>query len=130
MHLINLEKMFNFKSHRPWLLIIYVVIMFSNSIFSFIDIPIQHIWKYDKFIHFGEYFVLGILLFYVLYEKQISKRNLMYSIVVVSLIPILDESIQHFIPSRISSLYDVFADYLGCYSGSFIYHTINRIYNG
>jgi len=122
--------MFNFKSHRPWILITYVVVMFSNSIFSFIDIPIKHIWKYDKFIHFGEYFALGILLFYALYENPISRKNLLYSMIAVSLIPILDESIQYFIPNRISSVYDAFADYLGCYSGCSIYYITNRIYNG
>ena len=122
--------MINFKSHRPWLLITYVLIMFTNSMFSFIDIPIKHIWKYDKFIHFGEYFVLGLLLFYVLYEYPISKQNLIYSIALISLIPILDESIQYFTPSRISSVADAIADYCGCYSGCFVYHITNRYYSG
>ena len=122
--------MINLKSHRPWLLITYVLIMFSNSMFSFIDIPIKHIWKYDKFIHFGEYFILGLLLFYMLYEKQISKNNLIYSIMIISLIPIIDESIQYFTPNRISSVSDAISDYFGCYFGCFIYHITNRIYNG
>ena len=104
--------MINFKSHRPWILIFYVLIMFTNSMFSFIDIPIKHIWKYDKFIHFGEYFVLGLLLFYVLYEYPISKQNFIYSIALISLIPILDESIQYFTPNRIPDIYDVFAESL------------------
>ena len=122
--------MINLKSHRPWLLITYVLIMFTNSMFSFIDIPIKHIWKYDKFIHFGEYFILGLLLFYVLYEKPISINNLIYSIMIISLIPIIDESIQYFTPNRISSVSDAIADYFGCYFGCFIYHIANRIYNG
>jgi len=122
--------MINLKSHRPWLLITYVLIMFTNSIFSFIDIPIKHIWKYDKFIHFGEYFILGLLLFYMLYEKPISKNNLIYSIMIISLIPIIDESIQYFTPNRISSVSDAISDYFGCYFGCFIYHITNRIYNG
>ena len=104
--------------------------MFTNSMFSFIDIPIKHIWKYDKFIHFGEYFVLGLLLFYVLYEYPISKQNLIYSIALISLIPILDESIQYFTPVRISSVSDAIADYFGCYSGCFVYHITNRYYRG
>jgi len=104
--------------------------MFTNSMFSFIDIPIKHIWKYDKFIHFGEYFILGLLLFYMLYEKQISKNNLIYSIMIISLIPIIDESIQYFTPNRISSVSDAISDYFGCYFGCFIYHITNRIYNG
>ena len=122
--------MINLKSHRPWLLIIYVLIMFTNSMFSFIDIPIKHIWKYDKIIHFGEYFVLGLLLFYMLYEQPISKQNLLYSIAIISLIPILDESIQYFTPNRISSVTDAIADYFGCYLGCFIYHISYRYYRG
>ena len=112
--------MINLTSHRPWLLISYVLIMFTNSMFSFIVIPIKHIWKYDKFIHFGEYFVLGLLLFYVLYEYPISKQNLIYSIVLISLIPILDESIQYFTPNRIPDIYDVFADFIGGGMGSLL----------
>ena len=68
MHLINLEKMISLQSYRPWLVIIYLIVMFSNSIFSFIDVPIKNIWKYDKTIHFIEYFILGVLLFHSLFQ--------------------------------------------------------------
>ena len=122
--------MLSLKSHRPWLVISYVSIMFANSMFSFIAFPVKHIWKYDKFIHFGEYFILGALLFYALYEHPISKRNLMYSMIAVSLIPILDESIQYFTPNRIPSVYDALADYFGCYSGCSVYHISKRMFNG
>jgi len=104
--------------------------MFANSMFSFIDIPIKHIWKYDKFIHFGEYFVLGLLFFNALYEKPVSKNFFLKSLILMSLIPIIDESIQYFTPNRISSIYDALADYSGFYLGCFIYHIINRKLNG
>ncbi len=122
--------MINFKSHRPWLLVSYVIIMFANSMFSFIPVPINNIWKYDKFIHFGEYFILGILFFYMLYEYPISKKNLIYSIILISITPILDESIQYFTPNRISSFSDALADYMGCYSGCYIFYITNRINHG
>ena len=122
--------MISLRSHRPWILIAYILVMFSNSVFSFIDLPIKHIWKYDKFIHFGEYFILGFLFFYTLYEKPISKENFIYLFLVFSTIPIFDESIQYFIPNRISSIYDAFADYLGFYFGCIVYHIINKNYNG
>ena len=122
--------MINLKSYRIWLLLFYVTVMFVNSMFSFIDIPIKHIWKYDKIIHFIEYFILGLLLFHVIYEIPKSKRNVIFWIIVVSVIPILDESIQYFTPNRIPSFYDALADYAGCYSGCYTYSLINRLKNG
>jgi len=122
--------MINFKSYRVWLFISYLFVMIGNSFFLFIHIPIKHLWKYDKIIHYSEYFILGFLLFYVLYETPFSKEELIYFILFLSIIPILDESIQYFIPQRISSFYDLLADYLGCYTGCLFYYTINRIKYG
>ena len=104
--------------------------MIGNSFFSFIHLPVKHIWKYDKIIHFSEYFILGLLLFYVLYEKSFHKEEFISYIIFISIIPIFDESIQYFIPDRISSICDVVADYLGAYTGCATYHIINRMYNG
>ncbi len=104
--------------------------MFTNSMFTFIDIPIKHIWQYDKIIHYIQYFILGILMFHAIYEFPESRNNVIYWIIVVSLIPIFDESIQYFTPNRISSLYDAVADYAGCYSGCYSYHILNRFSNG
>ena len=66
----------------------------------------------------------------MLYENPISKKNLKYSILLISLIPILDESIQYFAPNRIPSALDALADYFGCYSGCFAFYITSRIYNG
>ena len=122
--------MINFKSHRVWLFISYLSIMIGNSFFSFINIPIKHLWKYDKIIHFSEYFILGILLFYVLYERPLPYKKILYSIIFISFIPIIDESIQYFIPTRISSVYDALADYAGCYMGCLFYYIINKVSYG
>jgi len=122
--------MVNFKSYRIWILFFYVIIMFANSMFTFIDIPIKHIWKYDKIIHYIQYFILGILLFHAIYELPESKKNVIYWIIGVSIIPVFDESIQYFTPNRIPSLYDAFADYAGCYSGCYSYHILSRFSNG
>ena len=104
--------------------------MFTNSMFSFIDVPIKHIWKYDKIIHCFQYFILGILLFHAIYELPESRSKLIYWLIGVSFIPILDESIQFFTPNRIPSFYDAVADYVGCYSGCYFYYLINRYTNG
>ena len=97
---------------------------------SFYTLSIQNLWRYDKIIHFSEYFVLGLLLFYVLYESPHTLRKMIYYIIFISIIPIVDESIQYFIPTRISSIYDAMADYLGCYSGCTAYYLLNRAFYG
>ena len=122
--------MVNLKSYRIWILFFYVMIMFANSMFTFIDLPIKHIWKYDKIIHYIQYFILGILMFHTIYELPESRNNIIYWIIGASLIPIFDESIQYFTPNRISSLYDAVADYAGCYSGCYTYHILSRFSNG
>jgi len=122
--------MINLKSHRPWLVIFYLIVMFSNSMFTFIDIPIKNIWKYDKIIHFSEYFILGVLLFYALYEKPMINKDLYTIILIMSLIPIVDESIQYFTPNRVPSFYDAVADYLGFYTGCYIFKLIYRAKHG
>ena len=48
--------MINFKSHRTWLLISYLMLMILNSLFSFISS--NYIWRYDKIVHFSEYFTV------------------------------------------------------------------------
>ena len=124
--------MMNFKSHRTWLLISYLMLMILNSLFSFISS--NYIWRYDKIVHFSEYFILGVLFFYVLYEQPFSTKKFVFYICFLSTIPIVDESLQYFAElwgqKRIPSIYDALADYLGCYTGCFIYYITNKGFNG
>ncbi len=114
------------------MLFCYVIIMVSNSLFTFINT--SNIWKYDKIIHFTEYFILGVLLFHVMYEKPFTKKEVIYYIGFISLVPIVDESMQFFSElwgqKRIPSLYDALADYAGCYTGCICYSIKYRIFNG
>jgi len=124
--------MINLYSYRFWILILYISLLICNSLFTFVN-PI-YFWKYDKLIHFAEYFILGFLLFHLLYESEFSREKLMYYILFISLIPISDEFAQNFSNlwgvSRVPSIYDALADYLGCYSGCFFYFLTNKVYNG
>ncbi len=108
----------------------YLSILIGNSFFTFINLPIKHLWRYDKTIHFIEYFILGFLLFNVLYEKAFTKKQFIYYVIFISIIPIIDESIQFFTPYRISSFYDLLADYSGAYLGCLLYSKINKGLNG
>ena len=100
-----------------------------NAFLSFNIIPYKDIWKYDKLIHFSEYFILGILYLNALYHQDL-KVKMLYRVLFISLIPLIDESIQIFVPSRITSIYDAFFDYLGCYIGMALYYLIYRYKNG
>ena len=124
--------MIDFKSYRQWMLFLYIILMISNSFFTFFNTV--KIWRYDKIIHFSEYFILGLLLFHVLYEKPFTKKDAIYYIGFISLIPIIDESMQFFSElwgqKRIPSIYDAIADYAGCYAGCIFYVIKHRIFNG
>ena len=132
MLLTSLEKMFNLKSYRQWLLFSYIILMVSNSLFTFFSS--EGIWRYDKIIHFLQYFILGILLFHVMYEKPFTKKKMLYYIGFISLVPLIDESMQFFSElwghKRIPSIYDALADYAGCYVGCICYSIKYRIFNG
>ena len=129
MHLMRLGKVVNCKSKSLWLFASYLLLLICNSFLSFSIIPYKDIWKYDKLIHFSEYFILGILYLNALFHQDL-KSNFLYPILFISLIPIIDESIQIFIPNRIASIYDAFFDYLGCYMGMSLYYLINGHKNG
>ena len=122
--------MIDFKSKRVWLFISYLSLLIGNSFFSFANLSIKNLWKYDKLIHFVEYFILGFLLFNVLFEKSFTKKDLSYYILFITLVPVIDESIQFFTPYRIPSLYDLLADYFGVYLGCFLYYKFFRGANG
>ena len=122
--------MIDFKSKRVWLFISYLSLLIANSFFSFANLSIKNLWKYDKIIHFGEYFILGFLLFNVLCEKSFTKKDLTYYMFFITFIPIIDESIQFFTPYRVPSFYDLLADYFGAYLGCFLYYKFLRGSNG
>ena len=129
MHLMGLGKKMNFKSKSLWLFISYLLLLICNSFLSFSIIPYKDIWKYDKIIHFSEYFMLGLLYINALYNQDFKIKK-MYPLLFISIIPIVDESIQIYVPNRVASIYDAFFDYLGCYMGMSLYYLIYKYKNG
>ena len=119
----------NFKSKSLWLFISYLLLLICNSFLSFSIIPYKDIWKYDKVIHFSEYFILGLLYINALYNQDLKIKK-MYPLLFISIIPIIDESIQIYVPNRVASIYDAFFDYLGCYMAMGLYYLIYRYRNG
>ena len=126
---MSLGEIVNYKSKSLWLFVSYLLLLMCNSFLSFSIIPYKHIWKHDKLIHFLEYFILGILYLNALHHQNF-KIKMLYPILFISSIPIIDESIQIFVPNRIASIYDAFFDYLGCYMGMILYYLTYRYKNG
>ena len=109
------------SSPRTWLFIIYLcTIIFlsatpSNELgyFSFI-------WKYDKYVHFFEYLILGFLLVNALMINPMRKSHWIGVLSFVVIFPILDETLQRFMPGRIPDLMDGIADILGGLVGIYL----------
>ena len=108
-------------SPRTWLFIIYLCTIVylsatpSNELgyFSFI-------WRYDKYIHFIEYLILGFLLVNALMINAMSKLDWIAVIAFIIIFPIIDETVQRFTPGRIPDVIDGIADILGGLIGIYI----------
>lgn len=94
------------------------------SLFKLLSIPTEGynlVFWVRKTAHFSEYFILG---FWIL----LSYREKPHKALILSayLIPILDESIQAFVPGRVASLLDMGIDALGLSVGLVLIHSLIR----
>ena len=107
------------------ILFIYVIFMILNSviIFSFES----HLWKYDKYIHFIEFFILGLLTINI-FIKQIDTKTFIILFFLIICIAVFDEGIQYLIPSRIPDIYDLYYDIVGGFLGMFTLLLKENIY--
>ena len=67
--------------------------MFLNSI-----IPVfssKSIWKYDKLIHFVEFFILGFLFINAIIDTHLNINKFLIGIFILTLIPTIDEGVQY-----------------------------------
>ena len=108
-------------SPRTWLFIFYLCIIVylsatpSNELgyFSFI-------WRYDKYVHFFEYLILGFLLVNALIINPMSTSDWIAVIAFIIIFPIIDETVQRFTPGRIPDSMDGIADILGGLIGIYL----------
>ena len=73
----------------------------------------------DKIIHFAEFFILGLLIQFTLYEREAySQKAVVFMTIIFGFsIGCLDELHQSFIQGRICSVEDLLFDFLGvCFS--------------
>ncbi len=100
---------------RIFTLILYVLLIFFVSSRSGITPPGPDFVMKDKLAHFGEYFVLGLLLF-VGIGWTVSRSGLITFLFLFAVgvsVAALDELLQSYIPGRNMDLYDWFADAAG-----------------
>lgn len=74
-----------------------------------------------KFAHFFEYACLGILITNALNHKILFSTKRINFLIFLFVVPIIDETIQYFVPGRNASLLDVGIDMSGFLIGSLIF---------
>ena len=109
------------------ILLVYVAFMIINSVvtFSFEN----QLWKYDKYIHFIEFFILGILIINIFLSKLNLKKFILL-LLLITIIGALDEGIQFLIPERIPDINDLYYDVLGGFSGMLLLYVLKDKLNG
>ena len=113
--------MIYYKSTRTWLFLLYVLIIISLSLTSGSQFNLlNNLWKYDKIIHFIEYFGFGFLLINMFMIAPLTREIKILLILLLLIFPFIDESIQSFTPSRISDINDAIVDVIGGLIGSYV----------
>ena len=107
------------NSYKTWMFIAYTLIVICFSLSSDVQIKLfPNLWKYDKIVHFVEYFGLGFLFVNMLSIRPLINRRLVYVLLFITLFPLFDESLQNFTPNRIPDFQDAIADFMGGILGS------------
>ena len=108
-------------SPRTWLFIFYLcTIVYLSATPSNEMGYFNFIWRYDKYIHFFEYLILGFLLVNALMINPMRKSDWIAVIAFIIIFPIIDETVQWFTPGRIPDVIDGIADISGGLFGIFL----------
>ena len=109
------------------ILLIYVLFMIINSVVTF-SFESQ-LWKYDKYVHFIEFFILGILIINIFLSK-LDLKLFAVLLLLVACIGLIDEGIQFLIPGRIPDIKDFYYDIFGGSFGMLLLYLFNDKING
>jgi VanZ family protein len=110
-------------------LIIYWCLLLMGTSLPAPDVPSFGVS--DKFVHFGAYLGLAVLLsisFHYQNKNLLLKKNfLIATLIIVAFYGLLDEFHQSFIPGRSSEFFDWLADFLGAAAGiTFVYYLMKQ----
>lgn len=106
-------KQMNFYLYYILPIIIYCTIIFYYSSQPTINGPIGTLIINDKIKHAIAYLILSILIFRATQKTKYKKYSYLISIIFSTLYGISDEFHQYFVPGRMMSIYDIFANFLG-----------------
>ena len=70
-----------------------------------------------KLAHFTEYFILGSWITLSSYVSPLTKRKRLQPFPFLIAVPVIDESIQHFVPGRYGCFSDILIDMSGFFTG-------------
>ena len=109
------------RSWKTWIFLFYVsmVLYFSAQPGSNLN-WFSQLWRYDKIVHFMEYFGVGFLLINAVKIQPLKKLHWNFAILFLLLFPIVDESLQYFTPTRIPDIIDGLADICGGLAGAYL----------
>ena len=99
-------------------------LLYGTLIVALSSVPGKHFpdikWlSYDKFIHFAEYTIFGVLVYQAAYSLEPGRRFLLGLVVLLAgMFGALDELYQLLIPARDSSFGDWVADLVGVVLGA------------
>ena len=83
----------NIKSFKTQILLFYILFMFLNSVLP--AFGSNNLWKWDKIIHFVEFFILGYLFINALIDTELHRYKFLIGILILTLIPVVDEGLQY-----------------------------------
>ena len=83
----------NIKSFKTQILLFYILFMFLNSVLP--AFGSNNLWKWDKTIHFVEFFILGYLFINALIDTELHRYKFLIGILILTLIPVVDEGLQY-----------------------------------
>ena len=103
--------------------------MFINSV-----VPIfstKSIWRWDKTIHFVEFFILGFLFINAIIDTELDIYKFLMGLFILTLIPTIDEGLQYIfdIPGRVPDFYDFVVDIIGEYCGAAFFVILHKLRN-
>lgn len=103
--------------------LLWMALLFALSSRSFRDAPSG----LSPFVHFGEYFILGLLLLFALTRTSGWRAGpiMLAAVVLAGLYGISDEWHQSFVPERFADPVDVLVDVVGAAGAAFVWFRIH-----
>ena len=115
------------KNKKVIMLFAYIALIIIISVITFsID---NRLWRYDKYVHFFEFFILAVLIANI-FLSNIDFKKIIYLMLLVTFLAFLDEGIQIFIPVRSPDWNDLYYDLFGGYLGLLLVYLLKDKING